>query len=419
MAASPEPQLEITTDTSVNKAINFFWLGFIIYSLSYTISTSDSVNYSFCQALQILGLFLIFPSASILIKWKFDSYYLKVVFTLYICWLITVIIRGIKFDYQSLKHMLFDSTFGIFIYFTPLILLFPRTIGYYKKAFIVIVVLSIAYLLYDLIFIKELLFLGRNIKSQAMLEYFSQHLSLASGFILVTYIYHTKKIRLLALVVIVLTFLLAAIRARRSLMFMSLNILVFAYFIYYYTRKVKIIVFVFSFILIAAVYFIGAKIYSSNRSGLFNYVTERIDENTRVGVEQYFFRDMKPADWIAGRGINGEYYCPLIIEGTFTPYRGVIETGYLQNILHGGIISIGLLLLIAIPAVFKGIFNSNNLLSKAAGIWIFLFLIDLYPVTPTIFSMNYLLVWMSIGICYSKRIRDIPESNILEMMSGK
>jgi hypothetical protein len=332
--------------------------------------------------------------------------------------LVTVITRGFLFEYQFIKHILFDATFGILLYFAPLILLFPRDLIYYKKVFDVVVVLAIAYLVYDLLFIKDLLYLGRNIKSQAILEYFSQHLSLPSGFLLMTYIYHSKKRWLFALIVIVLTFLLAAIRARRSLMFMSINILVFSYFIYYYTHKVKLLVFILSFILITAIYIAGAKIYSGNRTGLFSYVTERIDENTRVGVEQYFYRDMKPIDWLVGRGINGQYYCPLIIEGTLTPYRGVIETGYLQNILYGGVISIGLLLFIAIPAMFKGLFRSKNLLSKAAGLWILLFLIDLYPATPTIFSMNYLLVWMSIGICYSKKIRDTPENETVEILSS-
>jgi hypothetical protein len=129
---------------------------------------------------------------------------------------------------------------------------------------------------------------------------------------------------------------------------------------------------------------------------------------------------MKTTDWIIGKGMLGEYYCPGIDsgDGTFTAYRGVIETGYLQMILKGGILSLLLYLLIIIPAIIKGVFYSKNILSKAAGIWVFLSLIDLYPATVTAFSMQYLLVWISIGICYSKEIRNMPESTVVEILSN-
>ena len=416
MAAIPVVKLENHTDIKINKIIYLFWLGFIIYSLSYTISTSGSVSYILCQVIQIVGLSLFVSTALLLIQLKFDSEYLKVVYVLYLSWSLVVIMRGFLFNYQFIKFQLFDATFGIFIYFAPLILLFPRNLLYYKTAFNVIIILGIAYLVYDVLFLKELIYPGRNIRSQAMLEYFTLHLSLSSGFLLLTYLYHSKKRVLLALGILVFTFLLAGIRARRGLMFMSINILIFSYFIYYYSQKMKLIFFIFSFLLISAVYGLGAKIYTENRSGLFSYITERINEKTRTGVELYFYNDMKPVDWIFGRGINGKYYCPVIVEGTYTSYRGVIETGYLQIILKGGLISLVLLLFIAIPAMFKGLFYSKNILTKAAAIWILLFLTSLYPATQTIFSLNYLLVWISIGICYSSKIRDTPESTISEIL---
>ena len=39
--------------TSV-AAINLFWLGFIIYVVSYTISATDEVNYVVCNVFQFL-----------------------------------------------------------------------------------------------------------------------------------------------------------------------------------------------------------------------------------------------------------------------------------------------------------------------------------------------------------------------------
>ena len=415
MEAQSEAISDKELSTTISLAIYFFWFGFLIYSLSYTISTSDSVNYIYCQIIQIMALLVFVPSAIILIRWRFDTTYLSIIYLIYIVWSLTVIVRGFMFDYKYIKFLLFDSGFGIFLYFAPLVLLLPRELIYYRTIFDVIVVLSLAYLVFDVVFRNELLYLGRNIKSQTIMEYFSQNLSLQSGFLLLTYKYHSKKRIFLALLVLILTFLLAAIRARRTLMFMSLSILTFSFFIYYYNQKVRLLVFVLSAILISAIYIIGAKIYNDNSSGVFRYVTDRFDEKTRSGVESYFYNDMNTTNWLIGKGINGDYYCPGIGEtGFLTIKRGVIETGYLQIILKGGIVNLLLLLLIAVPALIKGLFLSSNTLSKASGLWILLFLIDLYPLSPTAFSMNYLLVWISIGICYSKKIRDTPESMVIK-----
>ena len=62
-----------------------------------------------------------------------------------------------------------------------------------------------------------------------------------------------------------------------------------------------------------------------------------------------------------------------------------------------------------IPAVVKGLFFSKNLLSKAAGVWILLWILYLYPTSVTTFTLHYILVWICIGICYSNKIRNIPE----------
>ena len=73
---------------------------------------------------------------------------------------------------------------------------------------------------------------------------------------------------------------------------------------------------------------------------------------------------MQLKDWIVGRGINGDTYCPNVQGDAITNYRNVIETGYLQTILKGGVISLGLFLLIAIPAIIHGLFYSKICFQK-------------------------------------------------------
>jgi hypothetical protein len=316
--------------------------------------------------------------------------------------------------------MLFSSREGLFLYFVPLTMLFFYNLNYIKKVFNAIVILGIAFIFYDLLFIKELVYPYNNVLSQGILESFVQDLSFASGFVVLTYVYHSRRRTLLALFVLILTFLFAVLRARRGLIFISFSMLIFSYIIYQYANKSKVINIVFSILLMVLISYIGVRVYFDHQKDTFNLITERIQDDSRSGVLQYFYMDLKTRDWIIGKGINGQYYCPGISEGNgvVSVYRKVIEAGYLQTILRGGLISFALYLLIAIPAIIKGIFFSKNILSKAAGIWILILLLYSYPGTMTAFTMYYILVWISIGICYSRRIRNMSDESIKKIISG-
>lgn len=408
--------LEGETSEKELKSINKFWIGFIIYTLGFSLSKSLRVSFVLCQAFQSIALFLLISSAIKLIHTRsnLENKYLKIIYPLYCLWLITIITRGFSLNYDFLKGMLFNAWSSVFLYFVPLLLLFPKSVIFYKKAFNAIIILGIASVVLYGVFIKTLLIRDiTNLDSQALIEYFSKTLAIPCGFILLTYLYHSRKMKLIALGVMIATFLLATIRARRGLMFMAISPLIGAYFIYLFTNKGSSLKWIFSLMLVGMVVAYGYRVYNNNKTGIFGSITERADEDTRTGVEDYFYADMETRDWIIGRGVDGKYYCPGI-DDLGSVYRTAIETDYLQIILKGGILSLGLLLLIAVPAMLKGFFSSKNMLTKAAAIWILLWIIDLYPATVTTFTLDYVLVWLSIGICYSDDIRNVPESKMMK-----
>ncbi|MDP4222857.1 MAG: hypothetical protein Q8868_06030 [Bacteroidota bacterium] len=412
--------IEKATGKTALVAEDLLWLGFIIYIASFVIASTDSVNYVVCNIFQILGIALMLPSAVILFNTKIENGYLRIVFFIYILWLLAAVIRGIKFDYEFLKLLLFDPNKGIFLYLVPLFILIPLTPTFLKKLFNTIVILGIIYLLYDLLFIKQLLYSGENLHSQGLSEYFIQQLSLPCGFILLTFIYHTRKINLFALLIMGVSFLIAVIRARRGLIFISFSMLTFAWLIYQMTNKTRVINIVLSLFFITIIAYAAIGIYNQNRKETFSLITERISQRTRSQVEQYFYRDMKTTDWIIGKGLAGEYFCPGVNEGEgkITVYRTVIETGFLQIILNGGIISLSLFILITLPAIIKGLFYSRNFLAKAAALWVVLLLLYLYPAAPVIFTLNYIIVWISIAICYSEEIRKLSNDEMLEILKA-
>lgn len=420
-----ENKEEIYSGTEAEKnlriPINLFWIGFIIYAASFSVSATDQISFIVVNLFQIIALGMILPSAVLLMEFKIENSYLRFVFIVYFFWLIAVVLRGISLDYESVKQMLFNPIRGVLQYFVPLVLLFRKSFAFYRRLFDAIYVMGWFYLIFSLLVIKQIISPSNYYLSQGIVEDFSQHLSFVSGFLLLTFIYHSKFRNLFSVFIVFLTFLFAVLRARRGLMFMSFSMLFFAFIVYQYVNKTKVINMVLSIFLVLSLSYLAMKVYQDNRKDTFGLLTERIGDDTRSEVERYFYSDFKTKDWLIGRGMNGQYFCPGVEdgEGRVSVYRGVIETGFLQIILNGGIISLFMFVIIAIPGMIKGIFTSKNLFSKAAGIWIVLFFLYAYPGGPAIFTLNYTLVWLSIGICYSEKIRQMSDTDILALLKSK
>lgn len=410
-------QFEISRYQLIN--LNLFWIGVVMYIGGYSLSIISPSR--LFQLLQLSSLLLIFWGIVSLINFKLESSYLKLFYTLYGLWFLSLFVLGARsfFDKTFLLYFLLNPLYGGMLYLVPAVLLFPKNPVFYKKIFDAIILFCVICIFFDFVSISYLISSDQdNVMNIDRVET-SFDLGISCGFILLTYQYHSNKKRLLALLTILLILFFSIVRARRGLVIMSIGVILSSYLLYLFYSKKKILVLYFSVLIVTLGALYAANIYDIQKNRLFNFIAERGKEDTRTGVELYFYADMGPIDWIIGKGIEGEYYCPDIDENAETNYRSVIETGYLQIILKGGLISLILLLLITVPAIFKGIFYSKNMLSKAAGIWILLALLSLYPATVNTFSMRYLLVWISVGICYSNKIRNIPDEVLEEYFLGK
>jgi len=402
---------------SETRFINYFWIGIIIYSSGYTmnmIQPHDSTLYNY---IQLFGLMIITLTAYHFIHYRISNSYLRIVSTLLCLWYFLIIIRGIEFNQKFISDSFLDAYSGILLYFVPLIIFSPLNISLLKKTFNAIIIMSFVYLFVIIYYFQTLIYPEADPASQSIIEYSAKTLSIPCGFILFTHIYHSNNKRIWSLVIILMTLILSILRARRGLIFISGIMLIISSIFYFSVSKGKLLQKYLPLIISPIVIIFIANFYIKNNSGVFSLITERIDEDTRTGVELYFYADMELKDWIIGKGMNGTYYCPLgaLYDDYEQPdYRTGVETDYLTIILKGGVISLLLLILIAIPAMIKGIFFSKNYLSKAAGCWIFIWLISLYPTTVTTFTMNYILVWISIGICFSSEIRNLSDETLIE-----
>ena len=264
------------------RTLNFFWLGYILYIFFYTFRIGESVNYAFNQLFQLMGAGLFMVAAAKLIRPKFDNAYVGLVFKVYVLWLLLVVLRGYTTDYEHIKKMLFDGWFGVFIYASPFLLLFPRNLYFHKRVFDVAVVLGVLCILMYLINLGPLL--NPDLKNRLgvdILETTSKTLGIPLGFILMTYPYHSRNKKIIAWIVLGLTIFFAVIRARRGLIFMALAPIMVAYVIYMYRTKVKTFIIVGSVLLGLVMIDYAVTIYT--KSDTFRYLKQRSLEDTRSG----------------------------------------------------------------------------------------------------------------------------------------
>lgn len=400
--------------------VNLFLAGFIIYTIGFILHITY-VPYPFInltEILQFLGACLVSISSLGLIRFKnITDRYLAFFITLLFAWVYFLIAWSLKLDFGYFKELILSGP-TFFSYFIPLIVFFPLKISFLKKIFKSIAILGVLFLILTLAYwnaVTKVYDINSVENEKYIFEGLAKYLSAPAGFIIMSFSYHSKKVKVLAFVVIVTALLIAIFRARRALIFISAFPLLVAYFTYIFRSKYKGFAILSTIVLVLVTIQYGYGIYFSNKNGFFEQISERATEDTRTKVENCLYNDFSIKDWIVGRGFDGKYFCPNIdLDYEVPGYRSMIETDYLNIILKSGTIYLLLLLLILIPASINGIFYSKNLLSKVAGFWILFWVLNLYPANVFAFSMHYLLVWISVGICYSKKIRNIPENILIE-----
>lgn len=130
----------------------------------------------------------------------------------------------------------------------------------------------------------------------------------------------------------------------------------------------------------------------------FEYIFGRIDDDTRSGVNLDVIEQIVNSDkFYIGRGFEGTYY------NVYHGDRDGIETGYLQLILKGGLVYAILMSLYFIPAIFLGIFKTNNSDIRVCALYILLFVIVFNIASSNLsFSIRYIPAVICANMIYRK-----------------
>lgn len=200
-----------------------------------------------------------------------------------------------------------------------------------------------------------------------------------------------------------------AFMARRGGLVMSVMYIVFAWGMYAMndkrTSKIKMV--------LLAVVVIGLcfMLFTNMADTFFSTLVERGNEDSRGGVEESFYADMRlQSDWIFGRGWFGSYYDPI-----FGKYRTGVETGFLTLILRGGLLYLIPYVLILTLTFYNGYFRSNNIFCKSFAIMCLMQMISLYPFGWPAFNFFHFIIWYGVWICNLPSYRNMTDNEIKQV----
>ncbi|MDR0505326.1 MAG: hypothetical protein LBH32_00700 [Dysgonamonadaceae bacterium] len=418
--------LNIIDNETLQKHIKRFFWGILIYSIASHILFEINLKHLsgvIINIIQLCGLAMWGFSMLKLVSWRnVSNRYLLVTVTALLLWEVFIMFHGFIFNYPYLKEHLF-SDYRSMSYLVPLaVFVMVNNPVFLQKTCKYSYRLGIAFLI-AFPFFSTLLLEEQTIAEQFVWIFATG----GSGFILLTSFYHSRRKVIVSTIVMVLALIFITIMARRSIMLLCSYFLLFSFLIIPIVNKnnswLKKWIFIFSFLIIT---FAGYNIFLSNKYGTFYKITKRATEDTREIVFLSFLMDMSNTDFIIGKGCNGTYFCPGVdkdfnggeeLKYRDLDYRTHIECGYMQLILNGGIIYLAIYLLIMFPAIFKGLFFSRNIFSKACALLILIHLLDMVPFGLPTFSWRQFLLWFAVAICYSKEFRLKEDEEIYEILS--
>lgn len=240
-------------------------------------------------------------------------------------------------------------------------------------------------------------------------EGIGSYLPFISAFMLGLGTFFNRRQRILNIVLWTIYFILMMLNGRRNV---SFSLLIYAFIAYIFLTLAEMkknkLKFVFTILMSVFVIIILLLSIDSLTSGIFDRMANRANEDTRSGVEELFFADFvtsPPSEWIWGRGMDGGYYQIVINEetGESTDNRTVIETGYLNMILKGGITYTLCVILIMILAIKRG-YTQNNKIDAFIATILCTYFIDLYTTNPvTIFNVRSILFWFCVSVISEKK----------------
>ena len=140
---------------------------------------------------------------------------------------------------------------------------------------------------------------------------------------------------------------------------------------------------------------------------------DALDASRGQVFADFFFDFRGWQDWIFGRGLDGHILRTIAEDET----EQLIENGFLTILLKGGLLYLVPMVLIMFRACFLGFFRSNNDLSKALATIVIVQVVSMVLFGLPDYSTQYVLVWIAIGTCHSKIVRQMDNEELVSIIN--
>lgn len=331
---------------------------------------------------------------------------IRVFFFIWIIYLFVSAAPNIINPYRNYLHLKQFLTTLLFMYSLPVFMVAKLDVDFLRRLF------KFSFVLLWLYIITVVFFEGIKLESCTILAE-------GSIILMMTWPYHAPKKRVVIVLVFILAIIGMMISARRNKVVyygggltLALVINILSNDHYTFSRRITLVVL--SFLL-----GIGLIFASDYFGEFFNKMSTGMD--SRQGVIDRFVYDFdsQPSDWVFGRGLYGQFDGGFVNTDEELELRDVIENGYLYLILKGGGIWLVLLTLIALNAIYKGLFKSKNLLCKGFAMILILYYVDMVGFGIPQTTLKYIMIFISIAGCNTEWLRDCSNKYLSDKIGLK
>nr|WP_315184839.1 hypothetical protein [uncultured Flavobacterium sp.] len=149
---------------------------------------------------------------------------------------------------------------------------------------------------------------------------------------------------------------------------------------------------------------------------------KKVENNFKADTRTFLYVDViksvvKRNTWLTGEGATGGYVTKSF-SSLGTRGRMGTEVGILNVFLYLGILGVIGFSIIFISASFLAIYNSNNYLIKIIGLFVAFRWTYSWIEEFSNFDMNYFFLWLMIGFCYSKSVREMNDFEMKHWVRG-
>lgn len=151
--------------------------------------------------------------------------------------------------------------------------------------------------------------------------------------------------------------------------------------------------------------------FSTFFNNLFSRFEEGYENRDDLFVDLKY--DLTVSDtWFFGKGAAGAFDSQR-----FGEERQVIEHGYYSMILNSGVLYVFVFVFIALIAVHRGVFRSNNRISKRLSAFIIFYMILMFGHGVLEFTYRSFFLWFAIALCLSTDFSRMSDSEVLAMFN--